>query len=410
MNKPASLMPVAEALRRITDGFEPLAPETVSVAAAAGRVLAQDIAARVTQPPVAVSAMDGYAVRAADAAAAPVTLKQIGESAAGAGFAGAISEGQCVRIFTGAPVPEGADAIVIQEDTEADGTAITVLEAVAAGHYVRPAGLDFLSGDVLLHAGTIMTARDVGLAAAMNVPWVEVRRRPRVALLATGDEIVRPGEPIAANQIVGSNGLALAALIQAHGGQPIDLGIAFDTKESLLSMADGARGADLLITMGGASVGDHDLVQSALGERGLEIDFWRIAMRPGKPLIFGSIGDTRLIGLPGNPVSSLVCALIFVIPALHRMLGRNGDGAARESAILAVGLAANDRREAYLRATLDTDGEGRTITVPFENQDSSMLSLLARSQCLVVRPPHAAAAEAGDRVEIIRLEVRGDGI
>ena len=258
---------------------------------------------------------------------------------------------------------------------------------------------------MLVQAGRILTARDIGLAAAMNLPWIEVRRRPRVALLATGDEIVRPGEPIGANQIVSSNSFALAALVSANGGVPIDLGIAVDTKESLVAMVEGARGADLLVTMGGASVGDHDLVQSALGEHGLEVDFWRIAMRPGKPLMFGDIGGTRLIGLPGNPVSSLVCGLIFVIPALHRMLGREADGAARETAILGVGLAANDRREDYLRATLDTDGEGRTVAVPFEKQDSSMLSLLARSQCLVIRPPHAEAAEPGDRVQIIRLDI-----
>jgi molybdopterin molybdotransferase len=403
-------MPVAQALERILAAFSPLPPETVSVAEAGGRVLAKDLTARVTQPPAAVSAMDGYAVRAADVAKTPVTLTQIGESAAGDGLAGSVGQGQCARIFTGAPVPDGADAIVIQEDTVADGAAITIGESVVAGRYVRPAGLDFLKGDVLLRAGRILTARDVGLAAAMNIPWIEVRRRPRIALLATGDEIVRPGDPIAANQVLSSNGIALAALVRAHGGAPIDLGIAVDSKESLMSMAGGARGADLLVTMGGASVGDHDLVQSALGERGLEIDFWRIAMRPGKPLMFGDIGGTPLIGLPGNPVSSLVCGLVFVIPALHRMLGREGDDGRRESAILGTALPANDRREDYLRATLDTDGEGRTVAVPFEKQDSSMLSLLARSQCLVVRPPHAEAAQPGERVEIIRLDVRGAGI
>ena len=410
MSEPAPLMPVGEALEKICAAFKPLPAETVGIAEAAGRVLAHDLVARVTQPPVAVSAMDGYAVRAADVSAPPVTLTQIGESAAGGSFAGNVSQGKCVRIFTGAPVPNGADAIVIQENAQADGAAITVGEAVPAGRYVRPAGLDFLERDVLIRAGRTLTARDIGLAAAMNLPWIEVSRRPCVALLATGDEIVRPGDPIAANQIVSSNGLALAALIRAHGGEPIDLGIARDSKESLIAMADGARGADLLITMGGASVGDHDLVQSALGERGLEVDFWRIAMRPGKPLMFGSVGGTRLIGLPGNPVSSLVCSLVFVIPALQRMLGMSGHGAAREHAILGVALSANDRREDYLRATLDADGDGRTVAVPFEKQDSSMLRLLARAQCLVVRPPHANAAEPGDRVEIIRLDVRGAGI
>ena len=256
-----------------------------------------------------------------------------------------------------------------------------------------------------MRAGRRLGARDVGLAAAMNVPWLEVRRRPRVALLATGDEIVRPGDPVGPNQIVSSNALALAALIRAQGGVPIDLGIALDTRDSLQTMADGARGTDLLITMGGASVGDHDLVQSVLGEKGLEIDFWRIAMRPGKPLMFGRIGPTPMLGLPGNPVSSLVCGLIFVVPALERLLGAAGAAAAGdERARLGGALEANDRRQDYLRAKLSRDGDGTLIATPFEKQDSSMLRLLTESQCLVIRPPHAPAARAGDTVRIIRLE------
>lgn len=397
------LMPVADALARITGTLTPLPPETVSVAEAHGRVLAVDVAAHVTQPPAAVSAMDGYAVRAADVAKVPVTLKQIGEAPAGGAFDGSVGSGECVRIFTGGPVPKGADAIVIQEDVDADGKAIAVREGAPAGRYIRPAGLDFREGEVLLQAGRRLGARDIGLAAAMNVPWLEVRRRPRVALLATGDEIVRPGEPLGPNQIVSSNALALSALIRAQGGEPIDLGIALDTRESLQAMAEGARGADLLITMGGASVGDHDLVQSVLGEKGLEIDFWRIAMRPGKPLMFGKIGATPMLGLPGNPVSSLVCGLIFVIPALARLLG-TADAMMEETVRLGSELGANDQRQDYLRAKLARDGDGNLVATPFEKQDSSMLRLLSESHCLIVRPPHAPAASGGDVAQIIRLQ------
>ena len=404
MSEREGLMPVAEALARITGALAPVSAETVSVAEADGRILAQDVAARVTQPPAAVSAMDGYAVKAADVAKVPAKLQQIGEAPAGQAFEGSVGAGECVRIFTGAPVPSGADTIVIQEDVDSDGSIVTVREGARKGRYVRPAGLDFREGEVLLHAGQRLGAREVGLAAAMNVPWLDVRRRPRVALLATGDEIVRPGDPIGPNQIVSSNAVALAALVRAQGAAPIDLGIALDTRESLQSMAEGARGTDLLITMGGASVGDHDLIQSVLGETGLEIDFWRIAMRPGKPLMFGRIGTTPMLGLPGNPVSSLVCALIFVVPALRRLLGLSEESVERESARLGCDLGANDRRQDYLRAKLTRDGAGQLTATPFEKQDSSMLRLLAESQCLVLRPPHAEAAKAGDSVEIVRLD------
>ena len=410
MSEREALMLVAEALARITGALAPVPSETVSVAEADGRVLAQDVAARLTQPPAAVSAMDGYAVKAADVASVPAELRQIGEVPAGQAFEGAVGAGECVRIFTGAPVPAGADTIVIQEDVDADGSIIVVREGAPKGHYIRPAGLDFREGEVLLHAGQRLGAREVGLAAAMNVPWLDVRRRPRVALLATGDEIVRPGDPIGPNQIVSSNAVALAALVRALGAVPIDLGIALDTRESLQSMAVGARGTDLLITMGGASVGDHDLVQSVLGEKGLEIDFWRIAMRPGKPLMFGKIGATPMLGLPGNPVSSLVCGLIFVVPALRRLLGMKEASAERETVRLGCEVAANDRRQDYLRAKLARDGAGHLTATPFEKQDSSMLRLLADSQCLVVRPPHAEAAKAGDSVEIIRLDVGAAGL
>lgn len=398
------MISVAEALERILAGVSTLPSETVSLGHAVGRVLAADVSARVTQPPVDISAMDGYAVRAADIARVPVKLRAIGEAPAGGAFEGRIGPGEAVRIFTGGPVPEGADTIIIQEDVETDGEQINVREGVAPGTHVRPAGLDFRAGDVGVAAGRSLTPRDIGLAAAMNVPWLDVRRKPRIALLATGNEIVRPGESIGRNQIVSSNALALAALIASNGGESFDLGIALDTPQSLQSMVQGARGGDMLVTMGGASVGDHDLVHSVLGGEGLEIDFWKIAMRPGKPLMFGNINGTPMLGLPGNPVSSLVCGLIFLVPAIRAMLGlANPQQHARLRAVLGCALEANDRREDYLRARLTRNGEDNLVATPFAKQDSSMLSLLAQSECLVVRPPCAPSAGAGETVEIIPL-------
>ena len=397
------MLSVAEAQRRILDAARLTPAEQISLADAHGRVLAEDIAARRTQPPTPVSAMDGYAVRAADVAKVPATLRIVGYAPAGGAHEGKLGPGHAVRIFTGGPVPDGADAIVIQEDTESDGKTVTVKEAAPKGHYVRPAGLDFRAGDVLLPKGRLLTARDIGLAAAMNHPWLMVRRRPRVTILATGDEVVMPGDPLGPNQIVSSNGLGLAAAVRAFGGEPVLLGIAPDNREALGRMAAGAAGSDLLLTTGGASVGDHDLVQSVLGQQGLAVDFWQIAMRPGKPLMFGHIGATMMIGLPGNPVSTLVCAMIFVQPALKRMIGLAGDDPATVKARLAAPLAKNDRRQDYLRATAERDAEGGLLVRAFEKQDSSMMAPLAKADCLIVRPPHAAPAPAGATVDILPM-------
>jgi molybdopterin molybdotransferase len=395
------MISVEEALRRITSTFQPLAVETVGLGEALGRVLAEDVVARVTQPPVAVSAMDGYAVRAADVAAVPAVLSEVGEAPAGGAYEGTLEAGQTVRIFTGAPLPDGADAIVIQEDTEAEGERITVKQGAASGTYVRPAGLDFCAGEVGITAGRLLGARDVGLAAAMNVPWLRVRRPPRIAILSTGDELVMPGEPIGPNQLVGSNGLSLSAFVTVCGGMPLNLGIASDSRESLVALAAGARGADLLVTTGGASVGKHDIVREALDHSGLELDFWKIAMRPGKPLMFGRLGEVPLLGLPGNPVSSLVCALLYLRPAIDIMLGRAPEARPPETAVLGTDLNGNDQRQDYLRARLGFDTMGRRIATAFERQDSSMFATLAHADCLIVRPPHAPPAAAGDTVEIV---------
>ncbi len=397
------MISVAEALERVTAGVSLLPAEQVGVADALGRVLAEDVASRVTLPPADVSAMDGFAVRGDDVASVPVTLKRIGESAAGAAFEGTVGEGEAVRIFTGAPVPAGADTIVIQEDTEADGNTVTVKKSVPAGEYIRPKGLDFSEGQVLLRAGNVLTARDVGMAAAMNVPWLMVRRRPRIAIVATGNEVVMPGEPLGPNQILSSNSLALAAAVRAFGGEPVNLGIARDDEDSLVRMLTAARGADMLVTIGGASVGDHDLVRKVLGDKGLELNFYRIAMRPGKPLIFGRLGDTPVLGLPGNPVSVGVTSLLFLRPAMGVMLGLAAEEDPAPTVILGRDLEENDKREDYLRARLSYDSEGNLVATPFDKQDSSMLALFAEADCLVVRPPFAPPAKAGERVRYIPL-------
>jgi molybdopterin molybdotransferase len=405
------MISVAEARARILAAIAPVGTEQVSLADAAGRTLAADAVARLTQPPMAVSAMDGYAVRAADVGKVPVTLKVIGTVPAGRPFAGSVGAGETVRIFTGAPLPEGADTIVIQEDTAAEGAGanarVIVKEAAALGRYVRKAGLDFKAGDALLHAGRLLSPRDVGLCAAMNVPWLTVRRKPRVAILATGDEIVQPGEPIGPGQIVSSNSWALAAFVAANGGEAINIGIAPDEKATLKTMAESARGADLLVTTGGASVGDHDLVQSALGEIGLSLDFWKIAMRPGKPLMFGKLGTTPLLGLPGNPVSSLVCSLLFLAPMLAKFLGRPETEPRRMTVRLGTDLKANDQREDYLRAALARGPDGAVVANPFRAQDSSMMATLAKADGLIVRAPHAPALKAGEPVDVIPLAASG---
>jgi molybdopterin molybdotransferase len=397
------MLSVIEALEKVTAGVDLLPAEQVALGDALGRVLAQDVASTLTHPPTAVSAMDGYAVRWADLTEIPAELAVIGESAAGHVFTGPVGPGQAARIFTGAAVPEGADTIVIQEDTERDGDTVRVVEKPKKlGEFVRPAGLDFSAGEVLLTAGQFITARGVGLAAAMNVPWLMVRRRPRVAFVATGDEVVMPGQPVGPGQIISSNSLALAAYITAMGGEPVSLGIAKDTPESLAETLAGARGADMLVTMGGASVGDHDLVQQVLGGRGFELDFYKIAMRPGKPLIFGHIDGTPMLGLPGNPVSTGVTSALFLRAALTKMLGLAGER--REcAAVLGADLPANGKREDYMRATLATTDDGRAVATAFERQDSAMLAAFTKADCLIIREPGAPPAKSGDLVRILPL-------
>lgn len=394
------MIPVDEARARIVAALAPVATESVSLAAAAGRVLAQAATARRTQPPVDLSAMDGWAVRSADAGSG---LRIIGESAAGHGFAGSLEAGTAVRIFTGAPLPDGADAIVLQEDAQRDGDQVVLTEAPRPGRHIRRAGLDFRTGDEIMAAGGRIGVRDLALLAAADLAEVVVHRRPRIAVLATGDELVRPGEARGPHQIVDAASFALHALIERAGGTAIDLGIARDDPQDLLARASRAQ-ADLLVTLGGASVGDHDLISRVLAQGGADLDFWKIAMRPGKPLMFGRHGTTPLLGLPGNPVSSVVCAILFLLPAIARLSGLPGNGPVPADAVAHAPFAANDRRQDYVRASAHSGPDGRLRVTPLPVQDSSQLSALARADVLVVRPPLAPAVTAGEAVPVIPLD------
>ena len=405
MPQPA-MITVDEARARILAGLSPLPPEVVALAGAWNRVTAAPVLARLTQPPADVSAMDGYALRAADGVLG-ATLRVTGAAPAGHPFAGTVGAGEAVRLFTGSVVPAGADSILLQEDAERAGETVTVKEAVTAARHIRRAGQDFARGDTVLPAGRRLTARDIGLAAAANHPWLSVHRRPRVAILATGDEIALPGEPIPAGGIVSSNSHALAALVRAMGGEPTVLPIALDTAGAVAAAADQVVGFDLLVTTGGVSVGDHDLVISGLQTRGLVVDFWQIAMRPGKPLLFGRMGPAPVLGLPGNPVSALVCAVLFLLPALALLQGLLAGPPPTVSAILGVPVKENDRRADHLRACVSHDELGRLVVTPFPVQDSAMLRRLALADALVLRAPNAPALAAGAEVTVIRLDTLG---
>jgi molybdopterin molybdotransferase len=311
-----------------------------------------------------------------------------------------------VRIFTGAPMPKDADTVLMQEDADGVGSAeITVRVPSTKGRFVRPAGLDFSEGAVLLTAGRVLDSAALGLAAAMGHPILPVRRRPKVAILATGDELVAPGDPAGPDQIVASNSFSLMALVEKAGGEALDLGIARDDHDDLGAKIASARAADadVLITLGGASVGEHDLVQAALTRAGLSLGFWKIAMRPGKPMMTGRLGRMVVVGLPGNPVSSIVCGHLFVLPLIEALLGMEDCARDRSiPAILGRDMPANDEREDYVRADLEMTAAGWRAT-PFDRQDSSMLGTLARARCLTIRPAFAKPAKQGDACRVLML-------
>ncbi|TPI50184.1 molybdopterin molybdotransferase MoeA [Mesorhizobium sp. B2-9-1] len=399
-----ALLPVTEALERLLDGVTALPGERVPLADAAGRVLAEPVVALRTQPPFDASAMDGYAARFSDVASAPALLEVIGMAPAGRGFSGTVGEGQAVRIFTGAPLPEGADTVVIQENVRDLGNGrIELTEPTAEARNVRRRGLDFGQGDVLLEKGRVLDAAALSLAASANHPALCVVRRPLVAIIATGDELLPPGSALGPDQIISSNAYGVAAAAQSVGARALDLGIAADRQEAIAALVRKAveAGADIIVTLGGASVGDHDLVHGVLTGEGMQLDFWKIAMRPGKPLMFGRLGNVRCIGLPGNPVASIVCSQLFLKPLLARLGGRDHRQDMR-MARLGTAMRANDVRQDYVRAVVREDA-GTLIATPFGIQDSSMLRMLADANGLIVREPFAPAAEAGAECSVLML-------
>jgi molybdopterin molybdotransferase len=400
-----ALLPVADALSQILQDATPLPAVDAPLAEAAGRVLAADIAAHITQPPADVSAMDGYAVRADDVARVPATLTIIGEVAAGHPFATPVGAGEAARIFTGGVLPAGSDTVVIQENTKAENGRVTIHAGAPRGKNVRIRGLDFKQGDVLLPKGRRLTARDLMLAAAMNHPAVPVHRTPKVAVLGTGDELQQAGAVLRPGQVVYSNGFALGAMARQEGAEAIDLGIAPDRVDAIAAAVRRARdlGADILVTAGGASVGDHDLVQESLAKEGLALSFWKVALRPGRPVMHGRLGGMHVLGVPGNPVSSYVCALLFLVPLIRRLAGRTDLSAASDQAVLGSDLPANDERMDFLRATLSPGPDGLPVATPLPLQDSSMVAALAKADCLLIRAAHAPAMPAGNRCPIVKL-------
>jgi molybdopterin molybdotransferase len=400
----AAPLTVEEALARILEDVVPTEPESVAIEAAHQRTLAVPLAALLTQPPFDASAMDGYAVRAADVASLPATLTLIGQAAAGHPFSGSVAPGQAVRIFTGAPLPQGCDAVVIQENTRAEGNQVTVREGSVDSGHVRKRGFDFSTGQVLLQAGRRLGPRELSLAAAMGHGRVTVRKPPRLAVLTTGDELVAPGVTPGIGQIVSSNHLGVMALAETAGAKTEFLGIARDTRESLDAHLARARDADVLVTIGGASVGDHDLVGPILEARGMKLAFWRIRMRPGQPLMFGRLGLSRVLGLPGNPVSALVCTRVFLLPLIRALLGQPAEDARLVQARAAVAIEANGPRQHYMRAISAPGSDGIALVTPVRSQDSSLLAPLAQADCLLVRPPGAPALPAGSLVPTLPLD------
>ena len=402
-----TLMPVAQALALVLRDASPLPAEAAPLAHAHGRVLADDLSALRTQPPADVSAMDGYAVRAEDVSELPASLKVIGEVAAGRPFAGTVGLGEAARIFTGGVLPHGTDTVVIQEHVSRTDDTVAVGKPTGRGRNVRPKGLDFAAGAVLLRRGRRLSDRDLALAAAMNHPAVPVHRRPKVAVLATGDELVMPGTTPGPGEIVYSNGFATMALARREGCEIVDLGIAPDRLPETVAAirSASASGADILVTSGGASVGDYDLVQQALAGEGLALSFWKIAMRPGRPMLHGRLGAMHVLGLPGNPVSAYVCAFLFLVPLIRRLAGRSDIERVPESAVLGSDLPENDERADYLRATLAARADGRRIATALPLQDSSMLAPLAAADCLLIREAHAPAAKAGSPCSILKLRL-----
>lgn len=401
-----ALLPVDQALEKLLSGAEPKGTEMMPISQLRGRILATDLVSKRTHPPFNASAMDGYAVKFKDASDIGATLKVVGESAAGHGFHGTFEDGETVRIFTGAPVPPSADTILIQENTEKleDGL-VKVTSPAQANRHIRLAGVDFSKDDVLLEKFREMDYSAITLAASMNYAEIEVFRKPLISVLATGDELVSPGEEPGLDQIIASNAYGVMAMCESAGADVQDLGIAQDKLDVIKASVQKALDSetDILVTIGGASVGDHDLVQQALTEMGMELNFWKIAMRPGKPLMYGTLGKMRFIGLPGNPASSLVTGSLFLAPLVRKLAGR-AITTPTTTAKLTVELAENDHRQEYMRAHIETDENGEKFVTPFKRQDSSLVRVFADANGLLIRPPNAKAASKGDVCDVILFE------
>ncbi|MEG6509650.1 gephyrin-like molybdotransferase Glp [Methyloligella sp. 2.7D] len=398
-----ALLPVEDALAKVTEGLLPLPAERASLGAARGRVLAAAVQASLTQPPFDSSAMDGYAVRSEDLASLPVSLQLVGESAAGGAYNHTVAAGEAVRIFTGAPVPSGADSVVPQENTERNGETVTIQDAEPRRH-IREMGQDFQEGETVLAAGAVLGAREMMLAAASNNAELELRRKPSIAIIATGDELVPPGFDPAPDQIISSVPYGICALAIQAGAEARVLGIAEDRPDSLADLVNAGKDADILVTIGGASVGDRDLVRPVLQAQGMTLDFWKIAMRPGKPLLFGKMEKQRVLGLPGNPVSAMVCAMVFLKPMIDKLLGLK-PAAVPCVGRLAEALEANGERQHYMRATSQWNDAGERLVRPLASQDSSLMAALVKADCLIVRPPDASKAARGARVPILPFDL-----
>ncbi|MBW6505727.1 MAG: molybdopterin molybdotransferase MoeA [Rhodobacteraceae bacterium] len=392
------MISVEEALARVLALCGPVRSEAVPLRAALGRVLAAPAVATLTQPPFDAAAMDGYAITAADHHPGR-TLRLIGEAGAGHGFDGTLGPGEAVRIFTGAPVPQGADRVLMQEDVQRAGDHITLPAALDARRHIRPRGQDFAEGQTVA-APLRLTPRHLGLLAAMNVATVTVARRPTVAVIATGDELVMPGEAPGPGQIVCSNSFALAAMAEEAGAEARLLPIARDSEAALRQAFALAADADVIVSSGGASVGEHDLVGKVAAELGMARAFWQVAMRPGKPLMAGRMGNAAMLGLPGNPVSAFVTARLFLVPLLAAMQGLPGGHAPRRTR-LAQDVAANGPRTHYMRARL-TEGDAPMIA-PFAEQDSAILRLLTEADALLIRPAGDGPRAAGAWVDYLPL-------
>lgn len=389
------MISVEEALTRCLALVAPLPPETVPLAQAAGRWMSAAAIATRDQPPFAASAMDGYAVHGNPAP--DDNFLVIGEAGAGHAFDGTVGPGQSVRIFTGAPVPKGATRVIIQEDVVRAGDRILLKDGLDTATHIRPLGQDFRAGDTL--SPRRLRPNDLALLAAMNIATVRATRRPVVAIIATGDELVMPGEDPRSDQIIASNSFALKAMVEAEGGEARLLPIARDNPEELATVLGLAEGADLIVTIGGASVGDHDLVGRVAG---LDHSFWKIAMRPGKPLMAGRLDGVPMLGLPGNPVSAIVCGHLFLLPMVRAMLGDPSPAPLPRKARLAVDLPPNGPRAHYMRARL-TQTDALPDITPFDRQDSALLSILGQADALLIRPIDAPACRAGDTVSCLPL-------